>query len=1243
MNGLILVGVTLTNAKGTKGNLQDPCITRRGAQLCKKICGEELATFAEGVKIPGIHPWAHACIRNALLNRCGPGGVYCWNSDTREQIQISAEPERRNGTEKRKPPLPRCRPGKPGALKKGSDPPDQGRGDIALDSIGWHTPFHSPELQNLVEERENRTRRVGDLMKHGFASIINLRAENDSTTRVYGKGGIPTNIRKWHKWPGNTQKKRVGEDQHPQKIRLAKLQLRFTKEILRPKITPDLESLWVSYGLQLRSVENLRDLDTPPTEWSAADLWGRNPGSDITTFGQLQPWGYGPKPLTKPQEAGVEFFLKGSLIRPEDALKIEVCLSDPNISEEIEKYLQEQTVPGEENPGLQTIRDNLKTLMLKDEPSTNLRTTAPPKTRERVNRSANPNRAVKQHNGPFSNTLDQRIATWMRTQGQSTSVGGRRQKPPFMGIAGNLQKTWSERQGSDDTWKLLKSDVSQSQVTTSQGVEGSAEWKVVGKASVYDQEVTLEITTPISPLVDTMDDLTFHLDTQYAMKKEEVEGGQRKTTDNSWYWGTLQSLRGHPDLNDGDADELKKALQKFRLFEQGSTDHALELNGKVALSCQRRTWITLRQQRFINHDGTEADPTAPPTSKLKRSLTAIASAVAGTAGFLFGLITNRPHVGAEVEGLQDSVFNLHKRTAAMMRAEAIMKTKTFMVDQGVAAARRVALSNSGALAVCESGQTLRKIFGELRQGRVHASLFQGESEMQETLTEVEEELLEPHQLGLLISKKDCPEQLLNWPAAGYIMITPRNSNLTEDREDTIQYSGTLGYGWTHAGNERDTASDREWSGLQNPEREDILDNAYKAEATHKAHSSGKRKDYLTSVWEIKVNIRIPTIEKGSRNAFHLYQATETLVEVEGKVMVFKLPEIVAHNPQTDEVGTISEKDLRRCRQWRPREWACPRKTVNLEETCGTALWQGRFPKLCLKHFQGWPRFVPYFHSQPGSLKYTVYVPSNNTLKVKCGTEDVWNRRDDTGVVTLSAQPLCKYRVGQTVVSVLPTLKKKLKQKSVGAELKLSEALKEAPFLSNTSWTILGRELQRNTNQAWSLLDAYRGVEEERNRGLLTKVRMAFQQGFVYLMFLLLGTSVAFILFLFIRVCKNLHKTYRHRQRERQLQREQEEQLDRLSEIDRRINKSKMGSVLTLNQDPPSSVGDRQSVRGGGRDPESLSAQRDFSALDESITSLDPRNTSLPITQPKRNRGKPTRQPSSIAGRFIGDGPFNTTQ
>ena len=86
-NGLILVGVLLTNLNGIRGTLQDPCVTRRGAQLCKRICGEELAAFVEGVKIPRIHPWVHACIRNALLNRCGPEGAYCWDQDTRRQIR----------------------------------------------------------------------------------------------------------------------------------------------------------------------------------------------------------------------------------------------------------------------------------------------------------------------------------------------------------------------------------------------------------------------------------------------------------------------------------------------------------------------------------------------------------------------------------------------------------------------------------------------------------------------------------------------------------------------------------------------------------------------------------------------------------------------------------------------------------------------------------------------------------------------------------------------------------------------------------------------------------------------------------------------------------------------------------------------------------------------------------------------------------------------------------------------------
>ena len=1195
--------------------------------------------FVKGVEMPEVHPWVNACLRNTLVNRCGPKGIYCWSRSTLELVQTPSaqgDTDRMNQTQQGTLHLPRCReerqetpPGGTGGMTRNAP----ARGDRPSATIEWHTPFHSTELQKIVLEREDRVRRVGNLIRQGFPSIANLRAENDSTTQDYGPNRVSTNIRKWHKWPGNTGKRKSLVHIHPQNIRLAKLHLRFVKEILRPKLTPDLDSTWSDLGHQLNHLQDLTELALPPNEWSFKDLWGKNPGHELKGTEQPRSWRHGPRLQIKPKEAGAEAFLKTAPTHPEDNLKLSSCLNNQGLGERPQGHPQDAPT----NP---TLGDGTE----KPPPTTTL-----PRTRGRVNRSANPTRTVKEHNGAFSNTLEERITAWMKTQGRGVVTGGRREESPFLGIAGNLQRTWSERKGGDDAWKLLKSEVSQSQVTTSKGVDGVLQWKDMGEVQLYDQEVTLELTAPLSTLVDTMDDLTYHLDTQTAMKEEKVEEGKRKPTGNSWYWGTLQSLRGHTDLGAGDAANFQKALEEFRLHEQGSTDHALELNGKVALHCQRRTRATLQQQRFINHDGTPTTSTTlptttgTPTNKLRLSVTAIASAVAGAAGFVFGLITNRPHVGAEVEGLHGAVFNLHKRTAAMMRAEAIMKTKIFMVDQGLAAMRRVGLSNAGALAVCETGRTVRKTFHQLQQGRTPASLFEDTTEMKEALTEVEGELLEPHQLELLIDKENHPDQLLSWPAAGYIMISPRATNQTEGKQDVIQHSGTLGYGWDHAGNERNTASKIEWNGLSDLQRHDILDNAFKTEATHKVHQAGKRADYLYSIWDIKVNVQIPTIERGSRDTFHLYRAKELLVEIEGQAMIFHSTEIIAHNAQTDEVGTIPRERLKRCRAWKPRTWACPRETVSMEGTCGTELWQGRFQKQCLRHFRAWPRYVPYFAGQPGSLKYTAYIPPNATLKIKCGTEDVWNRRDDTGVVTLSTQPLCKCKVGQAIISVLPTLKKNLKPPAVGAEMRLSEALKEAPFLNNTSWTAIGKELELHTGQAWSLLEAYQDVEKERKRGLLGKIKAEFQGIFVYLVFLLLGTCTAMGFFLSIKATKLCLKPYLQRRRERKRQKGQEEELERLGEIDRRINKSRGGSVLTLSQEGIPSVGDRRPAGVSDRDRDSPNGHQNASTLDEYIARWDQKNTSLPIPQTKRDLTEPSYQSSSIAGRFIGSGPFNMTQ
>ena len=84
-----------------------------------------------------------------------------------------------------------------------------------------------------------------------------------------------------------------------------------------------------------------------------------------------------------------------------------------------------------------------------------------------------------------------------------------------------------------------------------------------------------------------MDDLTYHLDAQQAMKKERVSENRRVEASNPWYWGTLQSLRSHPKFGEV-ATNLQAELETFRLHELASMDHAIGMNGQIATHCQQR-------------------------------------------------------------------------------------------------------------------------------------------------------------------------------------------------------------------------------------------------------------------------------------------------------------------------------------------------------------------------------------------------------------------------------------------------------------------------------------------------------------------------------------------------------------------------------------------------------------------------------------------------------------------------------
>ena len=665
-------------------------------------------------------------------------------------------------------------------------------------------------LEERLRKDEARARRLDYLNRKGFPSPANLRGEDDSLPNLYGTVRLPVNFKKWRQWPhmlGNHGAVRETGSENPRDPRGTRLQLRFMKEVLRPLPREGMDRRWARYGYTMGTDHVKGNIVLEDTEWDFGEILGRSHNLYKVAPKGTEPfgvWGYAKDPIIQIGEDGAEVFLKAVVQQPEDYLRIGVCFDTPHAVQRLQgdqdwlrellhptsspqaainladllnlspKELRdlaepdEQVAPDEATPGLTPVPTKSgpnptspKTTGRSKGRSETPEVPEPTRVRTRVNRSAqDPVRALVTKNTPFGKDLDGRVETWVEGEERTTMSSNLRKKTPFTGLAGNLLHTWEQNQGGDNTWGIFRQEVSQSQVTIAKGVSTTLTWNLKGELFLFSQTVDLEITAPFSPAIDAMDDLTYHLDAQQAMKKEKVVENRRVVAANPWYWGTLQSLRSHPEFGKGDTN-LQTELETFRLHEQASMDHTIAMNGQIALHCQQRFRATLNQQTFRSAETREEETLV---DRFKRSATAIAAAVAGVTGFAFGTALNRPHVGAEVDGLQNAVYNLHERTAAMMRAEALMNSKVLLLDQGVAVVRRATLSGSGTLAVCEAGDTLRGVLRDLRERRVPVDIFGDRQELKEVLKDVQDELLEPHGLELVVKAELNPEQLLKWPA-----------------------------------------------------------------------------------------------------------------------------------------------------------------------------------------------------------------------------------------------------------------------------------------------------------------------------------------------------------------------------------------------------------------------------------------------------------------------------------------------
>ena len=625
-----------------------------------------------------------------------------------------------------------------------------------------------------------------------------------------------------------------------------------------------------------------------------------------------------------------------------------------------------------------------------------------------------------------------------------------------------------------------------------------------------------------------MDDLTFHVDVTKSQAKEKFDETTRLDEGGGgWFWSSLKSPRDHAQFKKGSQDQMVKKAETFRMFEQAGIDHSLETNANIAKHCQRRAYLEVYRQGFKSFDATTSIDKLTQGKVLVRTrksvASAVISAVSGLGGVLIGLAGSRPHLGVVVKGLQDAVFNLHRRTGAMIRAESVMKLKFSKLDQDVAAVRRGILSSSATTAICEGSRTIRNTLSKLDNDEVPLELFRDRDEMIKILEEVERDLLEPNGLELIANSTEFPDQLLSWRGRGHLSVIPRESVLVEGDPDPVEQKGELGFPWTHDNLDlSQTTLDISDSNLNTKYKEDLLDNMYRKNVKHRIHKVGKRPDYLENVWNLKINIEVPTKESGKGHRFTQIRPAEQLFAIGGRIVHFNINEIIV-NDQENNTGYIKDKDFKECQVLKSQsQVVCPSRIIQFKKGCSSELIKGTLHQECLKYMKFWPVNQPYIRSPRNNLDFVVYVPPGQGLDLKCGRELTWTRRGYSGLNSLRAQPTCKIRIGNLIRTVLP---KMVVNKNLGvnydSDLKIRDALLQASYIKQIGPDNLLKKIHNNTNEAQTLHDIFDELRVKHRKSVFAKFKEFCNELVYALVILTLGVTFGCVLYALGQIWWNL--------------------------------------------------------------------------------------------------------------------------
>ena len=191
-------------------------------------------------------------------------------------------------------------------------------------------------------------------------------------------------------------------------------------------------------------------------------------------------------------------------------------------------------------------------------------------------------------------TLNERIKKKIETPNAVGSSESRAVSPP-KGLDPTIQVAWSTRQ-----WAALaqKVDAGSTQVVTKS--DNKPTWSPVAKMKVYDQYITVQLTTLLSGALDAISDAAYHIVSDQRMRSEtftDVADPVRDLT-NTVLTGnsktlSLKSPRGHPKFGKGDINGLKRA-EKFPLITHASVDHLIDINTRKVMRCWNLTTQALK-------------------------------------------------------------------------------------------------------------------------------------------------------------------------------------------------------------------------------------------------------------------------------------------------------------------------------------------------------------------------------------------------------------------------------------------------------------------------------------------------------------------------------------------------------------------------------------------------------------------------------------------------------------------------